>query len=131
MLSPKHIAKDCIVLTPDKRACIEPCDAGLYERLDGVYQNFVGHELIACHSFTQDWGSWERHPCGDEVVVLLSGAVRFVLETPSGETFVELTEQGHYVVVPRGVWHTAKIISAATLLFITPGQGTEQRVAQD
>ncbi|HMU65859.1 MAG TPA: cupin domain-containing protein [Cellvibrionaceae bacterium] len=129
MSFPKHISDNFVVLTPDKHAHIEPFNANLYGRLDAVYGGFVGHELIACHSFTQDWGSWEMHPHGDEVVVLLSGAVRFVLQTPGGDTAVLLSEQGHYVVVPKGVWHTAAIISPAKLLFITPGQGTEHRPA--
>lgn len=32
-----------------------------------------------------------------------------------------------FVVVPRGTWHTAKVHAATTMLFITPGEGTENR----
>lgn len=127
MLFPLQITENCVVLTPAKQAHIEPVDAGLYGRLDEVYGDFAGHEMIACHSFNEDWGSWEMHPQGDEIVMLLSGAVRFVLHNNSADTTVDLTEQGQYVVVPKGVWHTAQILTPAKLLFITPGQGTEHR----
>jgi mannose-6-phosphate isomerase-like protein (cupin superfamily) len=130
MSYPKHLTEDFVVLTPAKQAFIEPLNEDLYSRLDREYGDFAGHELIACHSFTQSWESWEMHPNGDEVVVLLSGAVRFVLQTPGGDTAVELREQGQYVVVRKGVWHTAEVLSAATLLFITPGEGTEHRLAK-
>ncbi len=67
------------------------------------------------------------HPHGDEVVMLMSGAVTFVLKGVDGQTYVELAGQGQYVVVPKGVWHTARTADHSKVLFITPGQGTQHK----
>jgi len=122
-----QIETDFVVLSADKTAAIEPRDEQLYERLEKNYGDFAGHELIACHSFNSDWPTWEIHPKGDEIVVLLEGEATFVLQSSKGEVTLSLTHPGEYVVVPRNTWHTAKIASASKMLFITPGQGTENR----
>lgn len=127
MTSPHSIEKQFVVISPDKVASVERADATLYERLDANYSDFVGHELVSCYEFDSDWPSWEVHPHGDEVVLLLSGDVIFVLQTDSGEHCVNLNKQGQYVLVPRGVWHTARTNTASKLLFVTPGQGTQHR----
>lgn len=123
------IKQDFVVLSPDKSATIEAADATLYQRLDRDYQDFKGHELISCHEFNEDWSSWEIHPNGDEVVILLSGDVTFVLQTEGGRESVQLKEQGSYVVVPKNVWHTALTQVETKLLFITPGEGTDHKSA--
>lgn len=127
MKIPNQIETDFIVLSPDKKASIEPSDSGLYTRLDEVYNGFAGHELVSCYEFDSDWPSWEMHPHGDEVVLLMSGDATFLLQTDEGDISVELREQGQYVVVPKGVWHTARTKQKSRLLFITPGQGTQHR----
>ena len=127
MKLPNQIEKDFIVLGPSKVASIENSDATLYERLDANYDNFIGHELISCYEFEHDWSSWEVHPNGDEIVLLISGNVTFVLQSESGETYIKLSEHGQYVVVPNGVWHTAKVKEKSKLLFVTPGQGTQHK----
>ncbi|WP_339411286.1 hypothetical protein [Pseudomonas sp. EA_35y_Pfl2_R5] len=83
--------------------------------------------LMSAFSFAQDWPSWERHPAGEELVMLLSGSALLLLEEASGESEVLLDTVGSYVLVPKGVWHTAKTTQATTLLFLTPGAGTEHR----
>lgn len=127
MKPPNQIEENFIVLSPDKKAFVETADATLYERIDKAYQGFKGHELISCYEFESDWSSWEIHPHGDEVVILISGAVTFILQTESGENCVELKEQGQYVIVPQGTWHTAKTPVKSKLLFITPGQDTQHK----
>jgi len=57
----------------------------------------------------------------------MSGRVTFVLELADGTREIELGGRGAYLVVPRGTWHTARDASAASLLFITAGEGTEHR----
>lgn len=124
MNPPNQIEQDFIVLSPDKKATIEPADGTLYERLDKKYTNFIGHELISGYEFEADWPSWEVHPHGDEIVLLLCGEVTFVFKDNSNETCITLSQQGQYLVVPKGVWHTARTQFKSKLLFITPGQGT-------
>ena len=127
MQQPNQINQDFIVLSPDKKAAIEASDATLYQRLENSYNGFVGHELIACHEFETDWESWEVHPHGDEVVLLISGEVTFTLNTEAGQINITLHEQGQNLIVPKGVWHTAQTSKKAKILCITPGPGTQQK----
>ncbi|TYQ29019.1 cupin domain-containing protein [Pseudanabaena sp. UWO311] len=127
MKSPLSIISDFVVLSPDKKANTEHFNSGLYERLNAKYNGFAGHELISCHEFTSDWTSWEVHPYGDEIVVLLSGTTTFLLKIEGDEVRVILSYLGQYVIVPKGVWHTAKTQDYVKLLFITPGQDTQNK----
>jgi mannose-6-phosphate isomerase-like protein (cupin superfamily) len=72
------------------------------------------------------WNTWERHPGGEELVVLLSGRVDLIQEVEGTERVVAL-EPGQAVVNPPGVWHTAVVHEPGSALFITPGEGTEVR----
>lgn len=84
--------------------------------------------LISEYAFTEDWPSWEMHPHGDEFVYLLSGAVELQLERGSGVQTIALSGTGA-VVVPRGVWHTAKLRAPSRMLHVTCGKGTRTRPA--
>lgn len=122
-----NIQKDFVVLSPDKNATPVANTPDVYERLDMEFGDFKGYELISCYSFTENWSSWEIHPNGDEIVVLLSGNVTFILDIEGTHEHVQLTEVGEYVIVPKGIWHTAQVIEKAQVLFITPGEGTENK----
>lgn len=113
------------ILKPDMSVdCIDVCPE-LYPMLERNYSGFKDHALVAVHEFTNSWGSWEQHPAGDEIVVLLSGSAKMILLVESIEESIELNEPGSYVVVPSGVWHTARISKPTKMLFITPGEGTQ------
>ena len=64
------------------------------------------------------------HPKGDEFTYLLFGDVDFVLRTGERETIVRVTEERSYLLVPQGVWHTARPRMPTGMLFVTPGEGT-------
>lgn len=119
------IREQFVVLSPDKQASAEPVNADLYARLNQQYDGFKGHELLSVHTFQKDWNQWERHPHGDEVVMLLRGKVTFVLRLDAGEVEIQLENVGDTAIVPRGVWHTARTQSISEVLFLTPGEGTE------
>ncbi len=87
-----------------------------------------GGRLVCVFDFDEDWSSWEVHPEGDEVVFLLSGSVDLVLEEPKGERVVELRGRSA-CIVPRGVWHTARVHEPSQALHITRGAGTQHRPA--
>jgi mannose-6-phosphate isomerase-like protein (cupin superfamily) len=70
----------------------------------------------------------ERHDDGDEVLVLVSGAVTVVLETDAGAEAVDVTP-GHAVVVPRGVWHRVVVRQRSHIVFLTPGPAFAARPA--
>ncbi len=128
-MSPKpgpHDAGDtATVLAPDGTATVKTMSPGFYEELDREFGDFAGHAVIMRYGFDADWPGWERHPHGDEYVYLLSGDTDFVLWRDGAEEVLRVNAPGSYVVVPRGVWHTARPHAPTTMLFVTPGQGTE------
>ena len=84
--------------------------------------------LVSEYLFEQDWPSWEMHPHADELVYLLSGEAVLHLEEAAGVRIIALSGRGA-VVVPRGVWHTAKVMQTSRMLHITRGEGTQTRPA--
>ncbi len=126
-----QIATSFVVMSKNFDADIVTVSERLYEQLDATYGDFAGRTLISCHSFEDDWPTWEVHPKGDEFVVLLSGDVDMVLAGEDGDETLRLSQPGAFVIVPRGVWHTAKVREPAAMLFVTPGEGTENRAEPD
>lgn len=82
--------------------------------------------LISEFAFTEDWPTWEMHPEGDEFVYLLGGAVELLLEQ-DGRIVTHRLEGSGAVVVPRGVWHTARVREPSRMLHVTRGAGTQTR----
>jgi len=82
--------------------------------------------LVGTTAQRKDWPIWERHPAGEEVLILLSGELELVLETGSGSRRTRL-KAGQAFVVPRNTWHRALVKKPGKLMFITPGAGTEHR----
>lgn len=119
-----NIGKEFVVLSPEKVACTVVNSPQVYEELERDFPGFKGHDLIAMHEFQEDWPSWEVHPNGDEIVVLLSGSATFMLKIDNVNHQLTLNGFGDSVVVPKNVWHTAKIDDSAKMLFVTPGEGT-------
>jgi mannose-6-phosphate isomerase-like protein (cupin superfamily) len=84
--------------------------------------------LVSEFECSSDWSNWEMHPDGDEFVYLLSGEAVLLLKQPAG--FIEVPLSGRAaVVVPRGVWHTAKVSQPSRMLFVTMGHGTQHQPA--
>jgi len=84
--------------------------------------------LLSALNMEADWTNWEMHPAGDEILFMLEGNATFLLEYTDGVKEITLNA-GRLLIVPRGVWHTAKVSSPARLLAITAGQGTQHRPA--
>lgn len=90
------------------------------ERIDGV--------TIGAPQVTGDSPhDGEVHPDGDEVLLLVSGAVSVRLELPEGDRVVEMAA-GDLVVVPQGIWHQVVMREPGQLVHITPGPGGDARV---
>lgn len=119
-----NLAATFAVIKPDQRVDAIPVSPTVYDELDARYQGFGGHSLVAQYAFSADWGGWEQHPAGDEMVVLLSGRVDMVLRMDGGDEVRSLSAPGDYVIVPAGIWHTARTAEPTRMLFITPGAGT-------
>ena len=84
--------------------------------------------LMSAFTFKGAWETWERHPAGEELVMLLSGAASLILELADSECRIELSCPGEYVLIPAAIWHTANAEVETKLLFLTPGAGTEHRL---
>ena len=82
--------------------------------------------LVSLHTFTAPWTDWEVHPWGEELVLCTSGAITLHQETDDGVRTIELVA-GEAAINPPGVWHTADIEDAATVVFITAGLHTRNR----
>ena len=100
------------------------------EHLAAYEARFAGDgdvgRLVMTFAQEATWTTWERHPAGEEVVVLLSGRVDLVQEVDGAERRIEL-RPGQAAINPPGVWHTADVHEPGVGLFITPGAGTEHK----
>jgi mannose-6-phosphate isomerase-like protein (cupin superfamily) len=86
----------------------------------------AGGTLVSLMGGEGDWASWEMHPEGDEVLVLLEGAATVVFERPDRDELHPM-RPGSTLVIPAGAWHRAVRQSGAKMLFITYGPGTTHR----
>ncbi|MDQ0462773.1 mannose-6-phosphate isomerase-like protein (cupin superfamily) [Caulobacter ginsengisoli] len=84
--------------------------------------------LVAVFGGEGDWPSWEMHPQGDEVLILLEGSMQMVFDRPH-EPEIIFMAPGTTVIVPAGVWHRGVDQRGAKLLAITYGAGTDHRPA--
>jgi mannose-6-phosphate isomerase-like protein (cupin superfamily) len=84
--------------------------------------------LVSQFECQADWPAWEMHPNGDEFVYLLAGRVTLIFDIDGARKFIELNDR-EATVIPRGVWHTAKVLAPSRMMFITRGAGTEHRNA--
>jgi mannose-6-phosphate isomerase-like protein (cupin superfamily) len=105
---------ETIEVTPDFWATIAEREALEEGRLAAVF---------ACDA---DWRHWERHPHGEELLLLLSGRVTLIHEIDGEERSVTLEPERAWLV-PRGVWHRAVVHTPGKLLAVTYGRGTEHR----
>jgi mannose-6-phosphate isomerase-like protein (cupin superfamily) len=111
----------------DRTDAIPPSPSFWQDLAGGAYPQLDRGRLMSAFTFSEPWASWERHPAGEEVVLLISGAAKLLIEESGGERSVRLALPGDYVLVPQGAWHTAKTNEPTTMLFLTPGAGTEHR----
>jgi quercetin dioxygenase-like cupin family protein len=124
---PLDLLSTFVVMHPDQSATPIDVTPSIYQELDERFDGFKGRVLVSCFAFGSDWSSWERHPAGDEIVCLLSGKVTMVLDRDGREELFQLHDAGSYVVVPRGLWHTARTSVPTRMVFVTPGEGTENK----
>jgi quercetin dioxygenase-like cupin family protein len=67
------------------------------------------------------------HPHGAEVVLCTAGRITLIQEDANGTCRSVMIGPGEYAINPPGCWHTANIDEPATVVFITPGLGTQGR----
>lgn len=125
---PADILTSYLHFRDDGRADMVTVSPAFWKELTGgKHPELDNGRLMTAFSFSEPWSMWERHPAGEELVMLLSGAATVALEEVGQERVVQLTEPGGYVLIPRNVWHTARTSVPTTMVFLTPGAGTEHR----
>lgn len=115
-------------LAADGQGVVTPGGAAFWQLPPAEMARFEHGWLVSEFVCSEDWGTWEMHPCGDEFVYLLSGDVELRWETAEGLHCERLTGRGA-TLIPRGLWHTARVYVPSRLLFITRGEGTRHRAA--
>jgi len=73
---------------------------------------------------------WERHPAGDELLHVLEGEADVVTLTDGGPVR-STVRAGSIFICPRGLWHQVLPRSPVSMLFATPGEGTEHSDAKE
>jgi mannose-6-phosphate isomerase-like protein (cupin superfamily) len=106
----------------DGRAELVEGGAAFWQHVDARFER---GQLVCAFDIERDTG-WEVHPAGDELLVMLTGAVDVELELPDGVRTVALRAP-HAFYVPRGIWHRALVREPGRMLFVTPGEGTRHR----
>jgi len=131
------LLKNYLLLEPDGAAILLPGGGEFWMQLmsgnatDSGIRRLMSSEkgrLLSALSMAADWTNWEMHPAGDEILLMLEGKATFVLELSDGLREIALGA-GRLLVIPKGVWHTAKVSEPARLLAITAGLGTQHRQA--
>jgi mannose-6-phosphate isomerase-like protein (cupin superfamily) len=115
-------------LDAEGRASVLPGGEAFWSLPESELERFGNGWLVTEYTFTADWSNWEMHPAGDELVYLLSGDLAFLIDLPEGLQSTRLTGRGA-LLVPRGTWHTAKVLAPSRVLFVTSGAGTQHRPA--
>ncbi len=87
-------------------------------RLDGMTVGIVTMEHDAPHG-------GEVHPDGDEILYVISGAVRITSDSNPGEDLP--MGPGDACIVAKGEWHRVHILEKTQLLHLTPGPGGDHR----
>jgi mannose-6-phosphate isomerase-like protein (cupin superfamily) len=75
--------------------------------------------VLSVFDYATDWTWWERHPLGDELFYCLIGGLVLLLDDGDRQWSADLS-QGEAAIVPRGVWHSARVSKPCTALFVTP-----------
>lgn len=116
------LTTDVIGLRDDGSArLMAPSEGGPPTRLDG---HTIALGTIRSDNMPPHAG--ERHPDGDEILLMISGRIDVHLELDDGDQTVRVGP-GEALVVPRGVWHLIDSVEPGQLVNITPGPNGEHR----
>ena len=98
---------------------------------DRTRAELASGDILSVFAYRETWDYRERHPDGDELAIVLEGAVDLLLDSGTGERAVPV-EAGHASIIPAGAWHRIAIREPATILFVTPvpARTEHQRLAQ-
>jgi mannose-6-phosphate isomerase-like protein (cupin superfamily) len=119
-----------VYLAADGRGLTTPGGESFWSLPPAEMANFEDGWLVSEFVCSEDWQNWEMHPHAEELVYLLSGDIEFLQEAASGTNSTRITGRGA-ILVPRGVWHTARVFAPSRMFFVTMGRGTQHRPAAE
>ena len=127
-VGPYKATETYVHLGPDGTSVPLHVTSTFWEELtSGAFSDLGPGRLVSTYDFKGNWTTWEKHPAGEELVVLLAGTLELILSINSREEKVSLSCPGQFLIVPRDTWHTANVPRSALALFITAGEGTQNR----
>ena len=91
---------------------------GAPEQFSGINVGIVTMETDPPHA-------GEIHRDGDEIIYLISGALRIESDSNPNESL--RLEAGESCIIKQGEWHKVYVIEKAQLVYITPGPNNEYR----
>ena len=124
-----NLATERAIFTPSLEVKTKALSPTFYPEIEAEFNGFAGHVLISQHHFAEDWPTWEVHPAGDEFATLITGDITLVLWQDQQEHALRLSTPSDFVIIPKGVWHTARVQAPTNMLFVTPGEGTKNAAA--
>lgn len=76
---------------------------------------------------------WERHPDGDELILVLDGGgeITVLTDEEGADPIHAELRPGRLFVCPRGLWHRPVATPSMTALYVTPLGGSEHSWADD
>jgi len=103
------------------------------EGLPEMTMRFIGkldHCAIGVASYSEQSPLWERHTGGEELLHVLEGELDVTTLTDEGAVHTRVPA-GSIFVCPQGLWHWPRPEPNASLLFVTPGKGSETSRARN
>src|SRR5262249_43032552 len=108
---------------------ISPALEGLPEMTMGFIGKLDG-SAIGVGWYSEQGPMWERHPDGEELLHVLEGELDVTTLTDEGAVHTRVPA-GSIFVCPQGLWHWPRPEPNASLLFVTPGKGSETSRARN
>lgn len=69
---------------------------------------------------------WEKHPKGDETLLLLSGEILLSYCNAKFKNIQStLLRAGEVLIVPQNTWHRLEVLQVGQLMFFTPATGSK------
>lgn len=110
-------------LAPSGAKAIPVTDQFWPDLMSGKLQ--IRGRLVSAYAMA-DFRNWERHPAGEELIFVVSGAMDIILEEPEGERTVRVSA-GQAFLIPTNIWHRGVVVKPGDALFVTEGEGTDHR----
>lgn len=120
----KEMAKGPAMIAHDVKAALADLPEMTMRFLASMNRHTIGVTRSSADSH------WERHPVGDELLHILEGEVEVVTLTGDGPVH-SIASAGSVFICPKGLWHRLLRRKPASILFATPGEGTELSSAED